>query len=965
MSSAGSYGSGGGGGGVGNVKFLTGNTGGPVPPDLVGNINVVGSGDITVAGNAGTNTLTIELSGAIANVYDADTGSATPALGILNINGLGGIATSASGHTVDIGTDGTIATNYSTDSGIAIPSADTINIVGGTGITTSGSGNTVTIDLSGTGIVESIQGDTGSAISGALTITGGTSGASFNTSGTTITESFNYLNMPYTNAGGTQGVIKFAGSPIFGFYGGSGQFNMFLGDTAGNTSLTGTNNIGLGPIAIHAVTSGFANVGVGPLALSSCTTGNSNVGMGLDALQHLTTGAGNVAVGYQPLQNLLTGIDNVAFGIGAGSNYTGAESNNILISNAGAASESNVIRIGTQGSGTGQQNTAYMAGIYGSSVGGTNALVFADNTGKLGTTGGTFTAVTSITGDTGSAISGALTITGGSSGALFNTAGSNITESFHFLAMSDTTSTTGYIQIGAQKVFAAYGGVANNNIFVGKGAGNATLVGTGNTGVGQGALSSLSAASNGSANVAVGQIALVSCTQGNDNVALGEGSLADLTTGSSNTACGQLALGGIVTGTNNTALGQDAGSAFTAADSSNIAIGNVGVSGQSNTIRIGTQGTGAGQQDTCNIAGIYGSTVGGTNSAVFIDNAGNLGTVGGSGGGGVSSITGDTGSSITGALNITGGSSGALFNTSGSNITESFHFLAMSDTTSTTGYIQIGTQKVLACWGGVANNNIFVGQGAGHVTVSGTDNDGFGDQALAGVTSGSYNVGIGSSALQALTTSSENVAIGLNALSALTTGGGGNTVIGFAAGGSFNTGANNLILGSTAGGGYTGSESNNIVIGAQGVAAESHAIHIGDDTTYGAFTKCFIGGIAGITVASSAAVLINTSTAQLGTVPSSRRYKDNIEDMLDDSNGIMKLRPVRFTYKADEAKSRQFGLIAEEVHDVMPYLVAFNKEGAPETVRYHELPALILNELQRLEKRVKYLEDKISKLEAR
>ena len=152
MSSAGSYGAGGGGGGVGNVKFLTGNSGGPVAPDLVGNINVVGSGDITVVGNPGTNTLTIELSGAIANVYDADTGSATPSGGILNINGLGGIATSASGHTVDIGTDGTLATIYATDSGDATPSAETLNIIGGTGITTSGSGNTVTITSTSSGV---------------------------------------------------------------------------------------------------------------------------------------------------------------------------------------------------------------------------------------------------------------------------------------------------------------------------------------------------------------------------------------------------------------------------------------------------------------------------------------------------------------------------------------------------------------------------------------------------------------------------------------------------------------------------------------------------------------------------------------------------------------------------------------------------------------------------------------------
>lgn len=42
-----------------NVEFLTGNIGGPVGPDALFNINVVGAGGITVTGNPGTNTLTI------------------------------------------------------------------------------------------------------------------------------------------------------------------------------------------------------------------------------------------------------------------------------------------------------------------------------------------------------------------------------------------------------------------------------------------------------------------------------------------------------------------------------------------------------------------------------------------------------------------------------------------------------------------------------------------------------------------------------------------------------------------------------------------------------------------------------------------------------------------------------------------------------------------------------------------
>jgi hypothetical protein len=40
-------------------------------------------------------------------------------------------------------------------------------------------------------------------------------------------------------------------------------------------------------------------------------------------------------------------------------------------------------------------------------------------------------------------------------------------------------------------------------------------------------------------------------------------------------------------------------------------------------------------------------------------------------------------------------------------------------------------------------------------------------------------------------------------------------------------------------------------------------------------------------------------------------------------------------------------LIAEEVARVMPDLVQYSDSGDPETVRYHFLPALLLNELQK------------------
>jgi hypothetical protein len=68
------------------------------------------------------------------------------------------------------------------------------------------------------------------------------------------------------------------------------------------------------------------------------------------------------------------------------------------------------------------------------------------------------------------------------------------------------------------------------------------------------------------------------------------------------------------------------------------------------------------------------------------------------------------------------------------------------------------------------------------------------------------------------------------------------------------------------------------------------------------------------------------------------------------SDGLRYLRPVTFYYKqAQEGGPRQlqYGLIAEEVEAVYPELVEYSETGEPLTVRYHLLPAMLLNELQK------------------
>ena len=141
------------------------------------------------------------------------------------------------------------------------------------------------------------------------------------------------------------------------------------------------------------------------------------------------------------------------------------------------------------------------------------------------------------------------------------------------------------------------------------------------------------------------------------------------------------------------------------------------------------------------------------------------------------------------------------------------------------------------------------------------------------------------------------------------------------------TGIGNTAIGFLAGIDITGN--NNIDIGyfQGGSVGESNTIRIGS-----AFNdRTFIAGIAGVNVGPAAAVLVN-SAGQLGTMSSSRRFKDDIQDMGDASSDLMKLRPVTFRYKQaqeDGSHPLQYGLVAEEVAAVNPGLVQFDKDGQP------------------------------------
>ena len=150
-------------------------------------------------------------------------------------------------------------------------------------------------------------------------------------------------------------------------------------------------------------------------------------------------------------------------------------------------------------------------------------------------------------------------------------------------------------------------------------------------------------------------------------------------------------------------------------------------------------------------------------------------------------------------------------------------------------------------------------------------------------------------------------------------------------------------MGENAGSNLSGSDSNNIDIGAdvEGVSGESNTIRIGNPD----ITTTIIRGISGQTIPSGAAMLV-AANGQLGTVTSSRRFKEDIKPMDKASEALFSLKPVSFRYKKeiDPAGREQFGLVAEDVEKVNPDLVVRDESGNLSTVRYDEVNTMLLNE---------------------
>ena len=167
------------------------------------------------------------------------------------------------------------------------------------------------------------------------------------------------------------------------------------------------------------------------------------------------------------------------------------------------------------------------------------------------------------------------------------------------------------------------------------------------------------------------------------------------------------------------------------------------------------------------------------------------------------------------------------------------------------------------------------------VSSTSSGNTAIGAYALNHNTTGALNTAIGDAALLNNTTGEVNVALGELA-GVNNTIGDGNTIVGARALINNITGGNNIALGLNAGENVT-SAGSTICIGSAGANVNN---------------SCYIGNIFDATSSGGTAVYCN-SNGRLGTVQSSRRFKEKIKPMENASEVLFALKPVTFRYKQE------------------------------------------------------------------
>lgn len=259
------------------------------------------------------------------------------------------------------------------------------------------------------------------------------------------------------------------------------------------------------------------------------------------------------------------------------------------------------------------------------------------------------------------------------------------------------------------------------------------------------------------------------------------------------------------------------------------------------------------------------------------------------------------------------------------------------------------------------------GANALYSNTTGSANTATGMVALASNTTGYYNTATGQSALSNNTTGIYNTANGYGALDNNTTGyyntasgalalvnstGGSNTGDGFQALASNTTGGRNTANGFRA-------------LSSNTIGSNNTALGYAADVTTGALTNATAIGYGAKVNASNKVRIGNTAVTKIeGQVPltttSDKRLKNNINDLPLGLDFITKLRPVEYIRNNNTAKTKEWGVIAQELQQTLTDVGYKNagvveEDNSPEkymTVRYNDLLAPMIKAIQEQNKTI-------------
>jgi hypothetical protein len=98
----------------------------------------------------------------------------------------------------------------------------------------------------------------------------------------------------------------------------------------------------------------------------------------------------------------------------------------------------------------------------------------------------------------------------------------------------------------------------------------------------------------------------------------------------------------------------------------------------------------------------------------------------------------------------------------------------------------------------------------------------------------------------------------------------------------------------------------------------------------------------------------------LSACSSSSDYKDNIKRFFGGSDLLDHLRPVTFNWK--DSGAVDLGLVAEEVAEIEPLLVTYDRNGVVEGVKYDRIGVVLLNVVEEQQDRIERQREQIEVL---